>query len=88
MGQGDGWGLKFWRQSEKFGQSQFLKTLACVCVVFYFMKRDMKFTRGSCCVARDEFLVTFKGDHILINMYISYLQRVIVGHCIALRYIV
>ena len=60
----------------------------CVCVVFCFMKRDMKFTRGSCCVARDEFLVTFKGDHILINMYISYLQRVIVGHCIALRYIV
>ena len=37
---------------------------------------------------RDEFLVTFKGDHILIYMYINYLQRVIVGHCIALRYIV
>ena len=34
------------------------------------MVKPVKFTRDSGCLARDEFLVIFKGDHILIYMYI------------------
>ena len=32
--------------------------------------KPVKFTRDSGCLAHDEFLVNFKGDHILIYMYI------------------
>ena len=32
--------------------------------------KPVKFTRDSGCLARDEFLLVFKGDHILIYMYI------------------
>ena len=32
--------------------------------------KPFKFTRDSGCLARDEFLLVFKGDHILIYMYI------------------
>ena len=34
------------------------------------MVKPVKFTRDSGCLARDEFLVNFKVDHILIYMYI------------------
>ena len=74
--------LEFIGQQEKFGQSQFLKKFACVCACFFCSKRDIsyfklvsvvrpvKFTRDSGCLARDEFLVIIKGDHILIYLYI------------------
>ena len=55
----------------------------CVRVVFFFfgeryflfqtevsVVKPGKFTRDSGCRARDEFLVMFKGGHILIYMYI------------------
>ena len=34
------------------------------------MVKPVKFTRGSGCVARNEFLVIFKGDHFLIYMHL------------------
>ena len=34
------------------------------------MVKPVKFTRDSGCPARDEFLVNFKENHILIYMYI------------------
>ena len=34
------------------------------------MIKAVKFTGDSVCLARDKFLVIFKGDHILIYMYI------------------
>ena len=75
--------LRFFGQQEKFGQSQFLKKFArvCACCSFSFSKRDIfyftevsvvksvKFTQDSGCPARDEFLVNFKENHILIYMY-------------------
>ena len=48
------------------------------------MLRPVKFTQDSGCVARDEFLVIFKGDHVLIHVYIC--NCVIVGHCITVDY--
>ena len=56
----------------------------CVCACFFFffgeryflfltevsVVKPVKFSRDSGCPARDEFLVNFKGDHILIYMYI------------------
>ena len=50
------------------------------------MEKPVKFTRDSGCLASDEFLVVFKGDHNLIYMYIC--NYVTVGHCIALYYVV
>ena len=44
--------------------------------------KQFKFRRGSVCLASDEFLVIFKGDHILICMYIF----AIVCYCWALYY--
>jgi len=57
----------------------------CVCVLlllfFYFEERyfllltevsrvkPIKFTQDSSCLAHDEFLVIFKGAHILIYLY-------------------
>ena len=34
------------------------------------MVKPVKFTRDSGCLALDEFLVIFKGDRVLIYMYI------------------
>ena len=48
------------------------------------MVKPVEFTRDSGCQAHDEFLVIFKGDHILIYMHIF----AIVGHRIALYYVV
>ena len=42
----------------------------------------VKFTQDSGCLAHDEFLVIFKGDHIRIC------NCVIVGHCITLHEVV
>ena len=44
------------------------------------------FTRDSGRLARDEFLVIFKGPRTSIHVHIC--NCVIVGHCIALRYVV
>ena len=48
------------------------------------MVKPVKFTRDSGCLAHDELLVIFKGDHILICMFIF----AIVGHRIARYYVV
>ena len=32
--------------------------------------KPVKFSRGSGCLVRDEFLVIFKGDHVLIYVYV------------------
>ena len=49
----------------------------CVCVLFFFFRRGIfsilncsQRGKASGCLASDEFLVIFKGDHILIYMYI------------------
>ena len=59
----------------------------CACCFFfeegYFLFETSQRGKASGCLARDEFLVIFKGDHILINMYIF-----AVGHCITLLYVV
>ena len=73
----------------------------CVGVVFSFfgeryflfqtevsVVKPVKFLRDSGCQARDEFLVNFKENHILIYMYIIFTIVVIVGHCITLHYVV
>ena len=58
----------------------------CVRVVF-FSKRDIFYFKqrgkASGCLASDEFLVIFKGDHILIYMYIFAIVLLlgIVLHC-------
>ena len=71
----------------------------CVCYCFFFFEeryipfetevcvaKPVKFTRNSGCLPRDEFLVIQKGDHILMYIYIC--NCVIVGHCVALYYVV
>ena len=69
-------------------------SLFCFVFIFFFEERyfifkvsvvkQVKFRRDSNCLASDEFLVIFKGGHILTCMYI-FANCVIVGHCIALH---
>ena len=78
--------LDFLGSKRNLGKANFKRSLhVCVCVVclFFFSKREIfyfetevivvrpvKFTRDSGCLVYDEFLVNFKGDHILIYMHI------------------
>ena len=77
--------LDYFGQQKQFGQSQFLKKFARVCVLlwlFFFFEegyflfqtevcvvKPVKSTRDSSCLARDEFLAVLKGAHIQIYMY-------------------
>ena len=59
----------------------------------YFFRRDIlfqpevgvvkpvKFTRDSGCLARDQFLVIFEGDHMLIYIFVILLLLGTVLHC-------
>ena len=47
--------------------------------------KPVKFSRGSGCLVRDEFLVIFKGDHVLIYVYIFEICRCWALYCTALR---
>lgn len=50
------------------------------------MMRLAKFSRDIVCLARDEFLIIFKGGNILIYTYIFEIV-LLVGHRIALHYV-
>ena len=80
-GAGRGWVLQppkilgnsdFWAARETWAK---LKE-ACMCVyffrrdIFYFNSKLVKFTRGSGCLARDQFLVIFERDHMLIYIFV------------------
>ena len=43
--------------------------------------KPVKFTRDSGCLARDQFLVIFEGDHMLIYIFVILLLLGTVLHC-------
>ena len=47
--------------------------------------KPVKFSLGSGCLVRDEFLVIFKGDHVLIYVYIFEVCHCWALYCTALR---